>query len=362
MPLFSEGFCERNERSEWSEVKKFKERIDIPKTKRPTRGSMGFYPRKRARRIYPRIKNWPRSDEAKPLGFAGYKAGMTHALIVDANPNTKTKGQIISRPVTILDCPSLFIFGFLTLSSHVKGKKTENLVLAEKFEKNLKRKIKLPKDSNRERQPKAVNLSEKLEKIKNPKEDISEVRLICHTKPGHKKKPDVFEIALGGKVKEQLEYAKTMLGKELKISDIFKEGDYIDVCAVTKGKGFQGPVKRFGVTIQGRKCEHEHRKIAPKGQKEPGKVRHTVPQGGQLGFFSRTEFNKRIIKITKSEEVVPKGGILRYGFVKGDAVLIDGSVPGPSKRLIRLRAPMRDIKTKYPVDVKYISTGSKQGV
>ena len=83
----------------------------MPSVKRPRRGSLGFYPRKRARRIYPRIKTYPQIKEAKPLGFAGYKSGMSHALVVDANPHSKTKGQQIFRSITILECPPISVFG-----------------------------------------------------------------------------------------------------------------------------------------------------------------------------------------------------------------------------------------------------------
>ena len=325
----------------------------MPKVKRPTRGSMGFYPRTRARRSYPRIKSWPEEKESKVLGFAGYKAGMTHALIMDTNPNSRTKGQAISKAVTIIDCPPLSVFGFRAYVDTDAGKRTLTHVIAEKTEKNLARKFKVPKKST---------TAEQMKKVDENTGKISGIMLICHTNPGFKKKPAVFEVALGGKAEDQLKSAKDMLGKEVKASDIFKEGDLMDVFSVTKGKGFAGPVKRFGIRIQGRKHEHMHRKSAPKGQKEPGKVRPTIPQAGQLGFFSRCELNKRLLKIAKPEEIKMKGGMLRYGNVKGDALVIEGSIPGPTKQLIRMRLPIRPWPTKFPADIRYISLESKQGV
>jgi large subunit ribosomal protein L3 len=95
------------------------------------------------------------------------------------------------------------------------------------------------------------------------------------------------------------------------------------------------------------------------GQNEPGKVRWTVPQSGQLGFQTRTEFNKKILKILDGLKM--KGGFINYGNVSGKCALIEGSVPGSNKRLIRLRFSLRPKKV-YPVDVKYISMESKQGV
>ena len=316
----------------------------MPYTKRPTRGSRAYYPKKRARRIYPRIKSWPIMKETKPLGFAGYKAGMSHVVLIDTNPNSKTKGQNVSKPVTILECPPISVVGFRCYT----GSKSSFDVFSEKFGKNLSRKLKLSK------QPKKVE--EQLTKL--PKE-ISKINLICHTNPYFKKKPEVFEIALGGSSEDQLKYAKEILGNELKISSVLKEGDYVDVVSVTKGKGFQGPVKRFGVKIHGRKAQQMERHVGSLGQNVPGKVRWTVPQAGQLGFQTRTEFNKKVLKIMDSLKI--KGGIVDYGDVSSDCVLVEGSVPGPKKRLIRLRFAIRLHKTPTPVDVKYISMESKQG-
>ncbi len=316
----------------------------MPQRKRPSRGSKAFYPRKRARRIYPRIKSWPKSKEVKLLGFAGYKAGMSHVLLIDTNPNSTTKGQQISKPITILDCPPLSVFGF---RCYTKNKSSFD-VFSEKIDKNLSRKLKSSK--------KTKTADEQLKKL--PK-NVSKINLICHTKPSFKKKPEIFEIALGGLVEEQLNYAKEVLGKEIKVSDVFKEGDLVDVVAVTRGRGFQGPVRRFGVRTHGRKAQQMRRHIAPLGQNEPGKVRWTIPQAGQTGFQTRTELNKRIFKISDGFNV--NGGFINYGNVSGDCILLEGNVPGPKKRLIRLRFAIRPKKV-YPLDIKHISMESKQGV
>ena len=49
----------------------------------PRKGSVAFSPRKRVAKETPRIKAWPSNEEPKLLGLAGYKAGMTHAMVVD---------------------------------------------------------------------------------------------------------------------------------------------------------------------------------------------------------------------------------------------------------------------------------------
>lgn len=315
----------------------------MPYRKRPRKGSKAFYPRKRARRIYPRIKSWPVSKEAKPLGFAGYKAGMSHVVLIDTNPNSTSKGQQITRPITILDCPPLSVFGFRCYSKN----KSSFDIFSEKLNKNLSRKIKLSK--------KQKTVEEQFKKLP---QNISKINLICHTNPDFKKKPEIFEVALGGNAEEQLKYAKETLGKEINVSDIFKEGDLIDATSVTKGKGFQGPMKRFGVKHHGRKAQQMRRHGGALGQNEPGKVRWTVPQAGQLGFQTRTELNKRILKIADGFKV--KGGFVNYGDVSANCILLEGSVPGPRKRLIRIRFAERPKKI-FPIDIKYISLESKQG-
>jgi len=324
----------------------------MPNVRRPKRGSRAFYPRVRARRPYPRIEKWPSSSDVKPLGFAGYKAGMTHVMAINTNTNMTTKGQLISRAVTVLDCPPIFVLGFKAYSNTPQGLKPVADVLAEKQNKELERKFVVKK---------IKPLDEQLKRLDGQK--VAKVRLLVHMKPGFKKKPEVFELAIGGTPDKQLEYAKTVLGKDIKASELLKEGDFIDVFSITRGQGFEGPVKRFGIRIHGRKAQQMARKVGGKGTTEPGKVRSTVPQGGQHGWQSRMEFNKRIIKILPNgADAEPAGGFLRYGKVYGEAVLLDGSVPGPTKRLIRLRSPMRPPKTKYPSDVKSISRESKQGV
>jgi len=313
----------------------------MPARKRPLRGSRAFYPRKRAKRIYPGVKNAGKTKEVKPLAFAGYKAGMSHAILTETNPNSQLYGKEVSKAFTVLECPPLSVFGFRCYSLSEENNKKISIcdVFAEKLSKNLARATKLPKN---------LGLGA-LEKIQG--KNITDVSLLCHTNPTFKKTPEIFEIPLGGEdVNQKLEYAKQILGKEIKIQDVFKEGDYVDVSAVTKGKGFEGPVKRFGIVVLGRKFQQMHRHVGSLGPAEPGKIRPTVPAAGQHGFQTRTEFNKRILKIQTGFDAQ----FVNYGPVKSEAVLLEGSVPGSKKRLVMLRMPIRPPKTKYPVQIKEI--------
>ena len=66
-----------------------------------------------------------------------------------------------------------------------------------------------------------------------------------------------------------------------------------------------------------------------------------------MGFHQRTELDKLILRISdKPEEVNSKKGFNGYGVVKGNFILIDGSVPGPNKRMVILRKkviPKKDV-------------------
>ena len=74
---------------------------------KPRRGSMGYGPRKRTVRQYPRITSWPETDasEVRVQGFAGWKAGMTHILMRDTNPKSTSAGQEVRKAVTVVEAP-----------------------------------------------------------------------------------------------------------------------------------------------------------------------------------------------------------------------------------------------------------------
>ena len=112
----------------------------------PRHGSLQFYPRVRAKRILPRGKwNSISSEGVGLLGFIGYKVGMKSAFVKDNTPNSLTKGQRITLPVTIIECPTIKIFSV----RFYKNNKVIGEVLNENIDKDLKKKIKLPKQKNK---------------------------------------------------------------------------------------------------------------------------------------------------------------------------------------------------------------------
>jgi large subunit ribosomal protein L3 len=315
----------------------------MPEIKKPRKGSLAYYPRKRARRIYPRVKTALKEDKIKPLVFAGYKAGMLSVIVMDNRKGSPTFGQEIVVPVTVIDCPPLKVIGIRAYEQTVKGLKVFTEVYSKELPKELKRKVRIN----------PVKTLDNLEKIESNLQNLASIRLIVSTQPKlsgvRKKKSEVFEVEIGGKdIKEKFEFAKQILGKEINAKDVVREGELVDVIAVTKGKGTAGPVKRFGIKIQTRKAHSKRRHVGSLGAERPGKVLWTVPMSGQLGFQTRTEYNKRVLKIGEDgKEVTPKGGFIRYGIVPKNFVLIQGSVPGPKKRLVLIRPAVRPKKAKF---------------
>jgi len=328
----------------------------------PKRGSLAYLPRGRAARPIGRIRYWPEVDEGPVLlGFAGYKAGMTHVIMIEDKPRSPNYGQEVTYPVTIIDAPPMIICAVRAYTKDEYGLKTLTEAWAESLPKDFERLKGVPRNPNTE---------EALNKIQKNLKEVVEFRVIAATQPRlarvPKKKPDVMEIKVGGgSIEEQFEYIKKILGKTISVNEVFKEGQFVDVIAVTKGKGWQGVVKRWGVKILSHKARKTKRGVAALGPWKPPRVLYTVPRPGQMGYHQRTEFNKRILKIGENgEEVTPKGGFLRYGPVKGTYLMLKGSVPGPAKRLIRLRYPARPPKevSETPPEITYVALESLQGV
>jgi large subunit ribosomal protein L3 len=326
----------------------------------PKHGSLAYLPRGRAKRTVGRIRFWPKVEEGPTLlGFMGYKAGMTHIMMVEDKPGSLHLGKEASHPATILDVPPIIVFAIRAYTKDQYGLHTFTEAWMKSPPKDFDRALVLPEEFNTE---------EKLKKIEENIEKIAEIRLLAATQPRlaavPKKKPDISEIKVdGGSMQEQLEYAKSLLGKTVSITDVFKEGRYLDAIAISKGKGFQGPVKRWGINILPRKSRKTKRGVAAIGPWKPARVLYTVPRAGQMGYHQRTEYNKRILKIgVDGKDVTPNGGFLNYGVVKGTYVIVDGSVPGPAKRLVRLRYPVRP-PTKIPEappNITYVSLESMQ--
>lgn len=317
----------------------------------PRRGSLAFRPRARAKSLVPTIKFWPQVSQPKLLGFAGYKAGMTHAFIVETDKNSPNYGKEVFIPITVVETPPLTICAIRLYEETSKGLRSLSEVWAEKLPKELERILTLPKN---------YKFKERLEEAEKLLTRACDVRVLACTNPRKsglgKKTPELMEIALGGSgVREKWDYAKKILGSEINVNEVFSEGEYVDVVAVSKGKGFAGVVKRYGIRRKEHKARKTVREVGCLGPWHPPTVMWTVPRAGQLGFHRRTEYGKQIVKIGfKGEEITPKGGFHKYGVVRGPYILLRGSIPGPVKRLVRFRHSVRSRGEPVKPEITYI--------
>ena len=314
----------------------------MPTRKSPRKGSLQFWPRKRASKFLPRV-NWDAiSSEKNIKGFICYKAGMASAYIKDETPDSMTKGKKISTPITILECPPIKIF---SVRLYKDGKVVKE-ILVEKPDKELKRKVKLPK--------RKINTINDINIENNVVDDI---RVLCYSqvkKTGIKKTPDLSEIGLSGTLEEKFNFVKESFGKEISVLNVFEKGDLIDLRGLTKGKGFQGPVKRFGIKLKDHKSEKGRRRPGSLGPWHPARVTFRVPMAGQIGMFTRIAYNNKIIDMGKSENKNWLKNIKNFGDVKTDYLIISGSAQGPSKRQLLITAPLRKTKKQQKKNYEFI--------
>jgi large subunit ribosomal protein L3 len=174
------------------------------------------------------------------------------------------------------------------------------------------------------------------------------------------KKPIVFEVGVGGAgIKEQADYVAGLVGKKVKFSEAFRPGMYVDVLGITKGKGFEGPVTRFGVKRKQHKSRKSVRAVGVIGPWHPAAVMYTVARAGQMGFHQRTETGKRILLVGNAGEktITPTGGFMHFGNVRGDYAVLRGTVPGPASRFVVVRYRARGVsKSQAPPQVVEVSS------
>ena len=311
----------------------------MPKKSKPRAGSLQVWPRKRARKFLPSV-NWAAiSDKTGLKGFIAYKVGMISCLIKDNTETSLTKDRRIIVPGTVLELPGMKIFSV----RFYKDRRVVKDILNENIDKELKKRVKLPK---------AGKSKDKIDDVKDY-DDVSVIAYSLVRNTGIKKTPDLVEIGLGGSKEEKISFIKENLGKEILGSDILKELNIIDVRGLSKGKGLQGPVRRFGIGLREFKSEKGRRRPGSIGPWHPAHVTFRVPMAGQLGMFTRVKYNSKIISLSKVQErdINPKQGWKDYGKIKSEYVILEGSVPGVKKRQLlltkSLRATKKQVKKNY---------------
>jgi len=254
-----------------------------------------------------------------------------------------TKGQEVSRAVTVVETPPVFVYSVVFYEATPFGLKRMGEVVAPNA----------PKEAARVK-PNTKKTKKIIEDFEKRVSEIAEVRVTLCTQPRKSgvgnKTPNFFESAVGGKTPaEQLAAAAAILGKEVKVGDVLKDGSLVDAIAVTTGYGWQGVVKRMGVALGPRKATKSRRHGGSLGAERPAKISYRIPRAGQMGFHRRTERGKRVMRVLHdAKEVSENGAIAHYGLLRGDYLLMEGSIPGPSKRLIVFRKPLRHFVEKKP--------------
>ena len=311
------------------------------KHSQPRRGSIAYLPRGRAKSMEARIRSWPKiaSDEPKLLGHAGFKAGCVQLVSVDDRDKTPNAGKQLVSLGTVIVTPPLLIIGVRGYSKDANGKHAYFDIYANDTPKNIERAFNIKPNEE------AIAQAEK--SLKHIKEIFAIVAVTPNLAGLEQKKPYIFEVSVsGGDIQKQFLFVKELLGKEVKIEQVFENGVTVDVAAITKGKGWEGPITRWGVKRKQHKSRKSVREVGSLGPISPQYVMYTVPRAGQRGFHQRVEYDKRILVMSNTEKnefvINPTGGFKHFGNVNGDFIIVKGSVPGTYRRLIKLRKQIRN--------------------
>ena len=311
----------------------------------PHRGSLAYLPRGRAKSMEARIRAWPKidSDEPKILGYAGFKAGCVQLVSIDDREKTPNHGKQLVSLGTVIVTPPNLIAGIRCYSKDTNGKHVHSDFYAKNLPKNISH---IVKSKDKKTIPEYSDSD-----FKKIIEVYGLIAVIPKNAGLEQKKPYLFEVLVsGGDSKKQFEFMKELLGKEIKINQVFEAGSAVDTAAITKGKGWEGPITRWGVKKKQHKSRKSVREVGSLGPISPQYVMYTVPRAGQRGLHQRVEYNKKIMIMDNTEnikyEINPKGGFKHFGNVNGDFIVLRGSVPGTYKRLIKLRTQIRNSPSK----------------
>jgi len=115
------------------------------------------------------------------------------------------------------------------------------------------------------------------------------------------------------------------LGKEIRVQDVFAEGDFVDAVGTSKGRGFQGVVKRHGFSGVGGATHGQHNRLRAPGSMGNASFASRVIKGkrlgGRMGNARVKLLNLRVVKILPEQNVI----------------VVSGSVPGPKNSTVILQ-------------------------
>jgi large subunit ribosomal protein L3e len=324
----------------------------------------------------------------------GYKAGMTHIVRDVEKPGSKLHKKETCEAVTLVEAPPMVVVGVVGYVPTVRGLRTLGTVWAEHLGDEVRRRFyknwykskkkaftKYAATAYGGKGDGAKAASATLDALKK---HATVVRVLAHTQVRKvsigQKKAHLAEIQVnGGTTEEKVDFAVGLFEQAVPIDAVFAKDEMIDTIAITKGRGTEGVVTRWGVTRLPRKTHRGLRKVACIGAWHPSRVSWTVARAGQHGFHHRTEMNKKVYKVGKAGEashgaatdfdltdkpITPLGGFPHYGVINEDYVMLKGAVPGPKKRVITLRKSLVAQTSRTALEeikLKFIDTSSKFG-
>lgn len=117
------------------------------------------------------------------------------------------------------------------------------------------------------------------------------------------------------------------LGQEITV-DIFEPGELVDATGISKGKGFQGVIKRhkhsMGPQSHG---SHFHRSPGSLGSMKPKRVFKGTKMPGHMGFKTTTIQNLEVVKVD----------------IENNVILVKGNIPGPKKSLVIIKSANKNL-------------------
>lgn len=354
------------------------------KYRAPRHGSLQFRPKKRSSSIKPSIKAFPKDNTSQPChltAFLSYKAGMTHIIrSKEVKKGNKTQTKELLEAVTVLEAPAMVVHGIVGYQRTVSGLKRTKVILAQHLSEGVIRRMftkRFVPGMKYTDVRKTIGFTEA--DIEELKKSSDIIRVLVHSqvnkiKSIKQKKSHIAEIQVnGGSVADKVDYALSKLEQEVTVSEVFNKNELIDTIGVTKGKGFQGVVKRWGVRVLPRKTNKGIRKVACIGAWHPSRVMYSVARAGQLGFHRRTQANLAVYAIGNGQQPIstdfdltvktinPLGGFVNYGIVNNDYIMLKGPVTGPCKRVVTLRKSLCPKTETEEVSIKFVDTSSKNG-
>lgn len=317
-----------------------------------TKGSRQYWPKRRATRRLPRIRSAPQHNgEPRLSNIIAYKMGMASMMLID-DSESPSKQQEVNRACTVLEVPSMELYGMRLYRRNGLTSYRESAV--ELCDKATAQRLGI----------KAKNDESKLQEFRSRMSDYSDITALLVASPrttsAEQNHMERFESAIDCKgMEEKFAFIEANLGKEIRPDSVFKQGEYVDISSITKGKGWQGIIKRYGAARLVHKATQKTRHLGTHGPVGPAKVMYTIPQPGQMGFNYRTERNKRILKIGGKDslaEINKSAGYRNYGNARNAFIVIEGSVAGPAKRLVRVRESLSNLNAKGIKEPKITQT------